>query len=132
MVQLYVKRKFDAAHFLPGHPGKCKNLHGHSWLAEVWVEGEIDTETGMAVDFGEIKEVIDFLDHTTLNEVLPDRFLPPTAENLVLYFLHYIPSAFRVRVWESDNSYAEMWANWEPEEQPVYGFIKGVDYDSRL
>jgi 6-pyruvoyl-tetrahydropterin synthase len=61
----------------------------------------------MVVDFGDIKTVIDFLDHTMLNEVIPPEFLPPTAENLVKYFLHYIPEAYRVRVWESDNSFAE-------------------------
>lgn len=131
MMQLYLKRKFDAAHFLPGHP-KCGGMHGHTWLVEVWMEGEVDPKTGMVVDFGEVKFWINHLDHTALNEVLPDRFLPPTAENLVLYFLRYIPKAYRVRVWESDDAYAEMWADQKPEEQPVYGFIKGVDYDSRL
>lgn len=116
-MQLYLKRKFDAAHFLPSHPGKCKNLHGHTWLVEVWAEGEVDPETGMVVDFGDMKTVIDFLDHTALNAVLPEEFLPPTAENLVKYFLEYITEAYRVRVWESDNSYAEMWADWDREDE---------------
>lgn len=107
-MQLYIKRKFDAAHFLPGHP-KCGGMHGHSWLAEVWLEGDVNPETGMVVDFGEVKYWIDGLDHATLNEVLPPRYLPPTAENIVKYFLELIPKAYRVRVWESDNCFAEDW-----------------------
>lgn len=108
-MNLYLKRKFAAAHYLPNHPGKCLNLHGHTWLVEVWIEDNIDPETGMVVDFGEVKHQIDLLDHTTLNYVLPQEFLPPTAENLVLYFLKVIPKAYRVRVWESDDAYAEGW-----------------------
>ena len=31
---------FDAAHFLAGYEGKCRNLHGHRWrvVAEVCAE----------------------------------------------------------------------------------------------
>jgi len=66
------------------------HLHGHTWKVEVWLEGEVDPETGMVVDFGEVKYQIDLLDHTTLNWVLPVEFLPPTAENLVKYFLENV------------------------------------------
>ena len=110
-MELYIKRKFAAAHYLPAHPGKCQGMHGHTWLVEVWMEGDVDHLTGMVVDFGDVKTVIDFLDHTMLNDVLPQEYLPPTAENLVLYFLHYITSAYRVRVWESSDAYAEDWAD---------------------
>ena len=124
MIQLYIRRKFAAAHFLPGHP-KCGGMHGHSWLVEVWMEGDIDHETGMVVDFGEVKSEIDLLDHITLNDVLPSKFLPPTAENLVRYFLHYIPSAYKVRVWESDNAYAE---DWNENERPLESYVKEDSY----
>ena len=129
-MELYIRRKFAAAHFLPGHP-KCGGMHGHTWTVEVWLEGDVDPKTGMVVDFGDAKRVIDTCDHVTLNDVLPEEFQPPTAENLVKYFLEYIHSAYRVRVWESDNAYAEMWAGWE-EEQPLMGFVPEVDYDARI
>ena len=129
MIQLYIQRKFAAAHYLPDHPGKCRYTHGHTWKVEVWLEGDVDSKTGMVVDFGEIKKEIDHLDHTALNVVLPLEFLPPTAEKLVEYFLTNIPLAYRVRVWESENAYAEAYA---PEEQPLKGFVPGVDYDARL
>lgn len=111
MLQLYIKRKFAAAHFLPGYPGSCSQMHGHTWLAEVWLEGEVDPKTGMVVDFKKIKDVIDYLDHRVLNEVIGlQDYMPPTAENLVKYFLRHT-GAYRVRVWESDDCFAEGWAD---------------------
>lgn len=117
MMELYIRRKFAAAHYLPGHP-KCGAVHGHSFLVEVWMEGDVDPKTGMVIDFGEAKYWIDLLDHpgAALNDVLPEEFQPPTAENLVLYFLHYIPKAYRVRVWESSDAYAEGWEDWEDDD----------------
>ena len=39
-----VKRVFDfeAAHRLPGHPGKCRELHGHSYRLVVTVDRPVD------------------------------------------------------------------------------------------
>ena len=39
-MKLGVSTDFSAAHSLPRHPGKCKNLHGHTYKVEVVVEGE--------------------------------------------------------------------------------------------
>ena len=61
---------FEASHVLPHHKGKCSNLHGHSWKLTVYVRGPVDTETGMVVDYGDIKSsiqpIIDELDHAHL------------------------------------------------------------------
>ena len=40
--------------------GKCNNpnFHGHNYTLEVWVEGEIDPETGYLVDLKLVKEMI--------------------------------------------------------------------------
>lgn len=107
MIKLYVRRKIAAAHFLPGYPGKCKNMHGHTWLIEVWLEGEVDPETGMVVDFKKVKGIIDYHDHRVLNETLLSVYQPPTAENLAQSLLYDIPFCYRVRVWESEDAYAE-------------------------
>ena len=32
---------FEAAHQLPWHPGKCRELHGHGYRLEVTVEGPV-------------------------------------------------------------------------------------------
>ena len=103
-MDLYLKRKFDAAHFLPGYEGKCANMHGHTWVVEVWVSGKVDPVTGMVCDFGDLKAPIDALDHTLLNDTLEN----PTAENLAKHLrLAYLPLMATVRVWESENAYAE-------------------------
>lgn len=47
---------FDYAHRLPGHPGKCRNIHGHRGVLEVTLRSRIwDTRTGMLLDFGDFK-----------------------------------------------------------------------------
>ena len=107
ITRLYVKRSIAAAHYLPDYDGSCGHLHGHTWVIEVWIEGPADPTTGMVVDFREVKEIIDYCDHQTLNLVLPEGFLPPTAENLARYFYGAISCSVQVRVWESENCYAE-------------------------
>lgn len=116
---------FDSAHYLPEHPGKCKNLHGHSYRLQVGIAGEPDEKTGMVIDFGEIKDLVDGLliriDHRNLNELdLPD--FPshcPTAENMVGYFVRYFERVLYserksprielalIRLWETSSSYVE-------------------------
>jgi 6-pyruvoyltetrahydropterin/6-carboxytetrahydropterin synthase len=75
--------EFEAAHELPKHPGKCRNLHGHSYGLVVTVERPVDAGSGMAIDFGELKrivnsEVVEQLDHIHVNDVIEN----PTAENM--------------------------------------------------
>lgn len=66
---------FEAAHRLPQVPAghKCARLHGHSYRLEVHVHGEIDSDLGWVMDFGDVKAavapVIDQLDHYYLNEI---------------------------------------------------------------
>lgn len=78
---------FDAAHFIPGHQGKCKNVHGHTWKGDVsLVTGELD-EMGMVIDFAEVKKVLakilDQIDHQFLN----NHFKNPTCE-LIAQWIH--------------------------------------------
>lgn len=107
-VKLYLKRKIAAAHYLPDYEGDCSKMHGHTWLIEVWLEGRIHQTAGMLVDFRAVKRIIDTCDHCILNDVLPEGYQPPTAENLAAYFLDAIPYSVKVRVWESDEAYAEV------------------------
>ena len=81
---------FEAAHSLPHHNGKCKNLHGHSYQLFVTVTGPIKTEgpgEGMVMDFGELDpivktHIIDVFDHRFLNDILP---FTTTVENIAAY-----------------------------------------------
>lgn len=74
--------------------GKCDNPagHGHNYVLEVSVAGEVNVETGMVIDLKKLKdivrrEIIDQVDHRNLNEDVPFlRGVIPTAENLALEF----------------------------------------------
>jgi len=103
---------FNAAHFLPGVPEdhKCRRMHGHNYRIDVHVGGEPDPQTGLVVDYGDIKRVvdpiIDELDHRTLNEI--PGLENSTSERLGAYLLERIqpqlPGIRAVAVWESDTS----------------------------
>lgn len=112
---MYIGKKFkiDAAHYLPDHPGKCKETHGHTWTIIVEVTGDVDPKTGMVMDLHDLSEcvhlVIDKLDHNFLNKIVPI----PTCENLSQYFRDKIqlglPSDVYIRsvqVQEGDGGYA--------------------------
>ena len=103
---------FEAAHQLPWHEGKCRNLHGHSYRLEVTVEGPIG-DHGIVVDFADIKrvverDVIDAYDHRYLNDLLDN----PTAELLAAEIWKTVEAAdlavSRIRLWETADSFVEV------------------------
>lgn len=58
---MLVTKEFRAeiAHRLMEHPGLCYNIHGHSYVFEITLEGERDEKTNMVLDFKELKEEIE-------------------------------------------------------------------------
>lgn len=74
--------------------GKCSNPngHGHNYVLEVTVSGEINPGTGYIIDIKDIKtivnrEIIDKVDHKNLN--IDVEFMSgviPTTENIVFKF----------------------------------------------
>ena len=83
--------KFEAAHSLPNHNGKCVRLHGHSYVVTLAFSGPIisvegNSNEGFVIDYGDIsthaKRLIEELDHQNLNDILPCR---TTAENIACY-----------------------------------------------
>mgnify|MGYP001396191505 CR=1 FL=1 len=101
----------SCAHYLPNYDGKCANLHGHNFRVVVEIEGDIDSKTGMVIDFTKMKKVIDQYDHKSLNDFLSN----PTAEELaseIAYTLFNLENhkfkSVVVRVYESYRSYAEV------------------------
>ncbi len=132
IIEVVKEFSFDAAHFLPGHPGKCKECHGHRWVLQVGVQGGINPETGMVIDFGDIKKVVEQyiiseLDHKFLNELEPRLAFPteqPTAEKIIKWIVTILTKRIffegflttrevklsLVRLYESPTSCAE----WRP------------------
>jgi 6-pyruvoyltetrahydropterin/6-carboxytetrahydropterin synthase len=90
MFVLKIVTDFASAHSLRNYPGDCSRLHGHNWGVEVMVFSNKLDETGIAIDFREIKKqtkvVAKRLDHQYLNEIKPFDALNPTAENIAKYF----------------------------------------------
>lgn len=89
IVEISKQYSFDAAHQLPGHNGKCANLHGHTYTLTVKVSGTLildGSSAGMVMDYhdldGQVKPIVDMMDHKFLNDFLPFR---TTAENLAAY-----------------------------------------------
>ena len=80
MWTLHKEIEFDAAHYLPQHSGKCKNLHGHRWRVIVEITASRLNDQGMVMDFGDIKKVVHKYDHQCLNDFPPFDKQQPTAE----------------------------------------------------
>lgn len=80
---------FDAAHRLPGYRGPCARMHGHRWRVEAAVTGAQLDESGILLDFLELKgwlqDIVSAFDHRCLNEVEPFTEISPTSENLARY-----------------------------------------------
>ncbi len=100
---------------------KCANPngHGHNYILEVTVAGEVKGESGYAVDFKKLKqlihtEIIDKVDHKHLNyDVDFLRGIIPTAENVVRAFWQVLVNRCEdVRVYslclhETENNWVE-------------------------
>lgn len=124
------RESFNAAHQLrdPGLSdeenqrlfGKCANLHGHNYVLEVVVAGEIDRATGYVLDLKQLSDlicrlIIQDVDHRNLNTDVPWlEGLIPTAENLTIAFWERVrpelpQGALRsLRLWETDKNWAEV------------------------
>lgn len=107
---MIVRRRFDfeAAHRLPRHPGKCRELHGHSYRLVVAVERPLDPDSGMVIDFGDLKqlvrrEAVEPLDHRLVNELIDN----PTAEEMAVWIWRRLsgklPGLVEIELFETAN-----------------------------
>ncbi len=98
---------FDAAHTLRREieAEGSRRIHGHTYQAELCVAGTVDAATGMVVDLGLVRQVIERLrpqlDHHLLDEV-PGLGIP-TLENLAAFVWRAVapelPGLVQVRIW---------------------------------
>jgi len=117
-VKLYTKSSFDAAHKLDlDYESPCCRMHGHRWVVEVWITGDYkpDENGGMLIDFTKIKDIVRQFDHRDITNmiVIKGKRVNPTAENIAYKILESLIDLdenlnYRVRVWESEKSYAEV------------------------
>jgi len=118
MYLLIVREDFSAAHRLLSTGGKCAELHGHNWKIEVQVWAEELDESGMAIDFHDLKaqtrEIVEGLDHRYLNDLPAFQRQNPTAENIARHIYEGLVQRLgtgrvemdQVRVWESETTAA--------------------------
>jgi len=118
MFELMVESHFNAAHKLRDYKGKCEQLHGHNWKVAVFLKGDKLNKTGMIMDFGRIKELIQKitkkLDHTYLNTTPPFNKINPTSENIAQYIFEKMSylikkqqcEVSRITVWETEKNCA--------------------------
>lgn len=91
---MFITRRleFDAGHRIPDHKSQCRHLHGHRYVLEITLSGDIirqdgNTANGMVMDFSEIK--------TLAREHLVSRwdhaFLVYAGDTAVVEFLKTLP-----------------------------------------
>jgi 6-pyruvoyltetrahydropterin/6-carboxytetrahydropterin synthase len=109
---------FSAAHNLRNFRGKCENLHGHNWKVEVVLRGKELDESGVLVDFKEVKEatreLLRDVDHHYLNDLPFFREHNPSSENIARYLFERLAQRlnndnrwlYRVSAWESADACA--------------------------
>lgn len=132
--------KFEMAHALDYHEGKCKNIHGHSYTLSVRVFGtpieEKCSENGMVMDFSVLKDIVEtniikkidhalmlqkdspYLKNLELNDMLIYKVdFQPTCENMLEYFSviirKHLPSGVMLHslfLRETPTSYCEWYA----------------------
>ncbi len=109
--------RFEGAHALMGYDGRCRNLHGHSYILSVTVKGEPlngskSPKEGMVIDFRILKSIvneniIDIFDHAlilrrdaALAEEIAEEYgnvvivdFQPSTENLICHFAEKLGNA---------------------------------------
>ncbi len=106
--------------------GICNNEngHGHNWIVEVTLRGELDERSGMVMDLNRLRllvleKLINHVDHLHLNHDVPFlRGVNPTAENIARAFWRELEPSLegnegcrlhRIRVRESRSNYVDYW-----------------------
>ncbi len=133
---LTIRTHFAAAHRLAKNElsqeeneqiyGKCArpNGHGHNYLVDITVRGEIDKRTGMICDLAALQclvqdLIVEKFDHTFLNKDIPHfTTCVPTAENIALHISDCLKqpinaigaSLHKVCLQESPNNSAEVYS----------------------
>lgn len=117
LLRITKKFSFEMAHAITGYPGKCSQIHGHSYKMRVTIIGKIsDKDSGMVIDFKILKDlitdtIITPYDHKFVIEdtgegrevaVQMEKIgqkvslcpFPPTTENLLIHFVNKIKTVF--------------------------------------
>jgi len=127
MMEITKEFSFDSAHRLHNNNltaeenkklfGKCNNepCHGHTYKLFVSVKHDINKDSGMVINFVDLKKVvtekvIDKLDHAFINDVAPYNQNVTTCENMLVYMWDIlkkeIPTLYKLVLYETPTSFA--------------------------
>lgn len=92
MLTITRKLEFDAGHRIPDHKSQCRNLHGHRYVLEITLIGNVideegSSDNGMIMDFSDVKS----LAKQHLIDVWDHAFLVYEKDDKVRAFLESIP-----------------------------------------
>lgn len=116
MFEVTIIKSFSAAHLLAEIGGKCEELHGHNFKAEVTVGADKLNEEGILIDFRLVKkwlkDILDRMDHQHLNNLPFFAGKNPSSENIARYIYQEMQTkvqeagvkALSVKVWESESA----------------------------
>ncbi len=83
--------------------GKCNNPygHGHNYMVEVTVSGQVDPQTGMVCNLTDLdgvvsREVVARYDHQNLNHLPEFQEKVPTTENLCVVIYEIVKRGFKL------------------------------------
>ncbi len=113
---IFKEFRFEAAHILPHYEGKCRRLHGHSWVGRVYIKGNHlvadGSKQGMLMDYADIKQYLEplltqYLDHYYLNETT--GLENPTSEAVAKWIFEQLeetqmPGLYAVEIRETCTS----------------------------
>jgi 6-pyruvoyltetrahydropterin/6-carboxytetrahydropterin synthase len=121
MYEVTVDAGFSSGHYLRNYHGRCENPHGHNYKVRVTLIGKELDQTGLLLDFKQLKQVmrpvIDRIDHQMLNDLEPFTEINPSAENIARYFYDQTSEQLRemtsgrvsvknCTIWETDTTSA--------------------------
>lgn len=120
MFRLEKKFRFEAAHTLKYHKGRCGRLHGHSYQLTVSLQSNSliaeGSSTNMVMDFSDIGKIVEpmikqYLDHHDLNKTLEND--SPSSEFIARWIYRYLkpklPPLFSVTICETESSSVTFW-----------------------
>lgn len=116
---------FDAGHRLLNYVGKCASPHGHTFRAEIILEGETLNDLGLLVDFSDIKRDV----KQWIDSRWDHGFLLNAADRLLIDALSVVPEA-KIYLFEGRNPSAEAMAH--ELHCVIHAAIPGFDVTVRV
>lgn len=124
-MEITTRLEFDAGHRIPYHNSQCRNLHGHRYVLEITLTGDIikkekTSENGMVMDFSDVKRIA----RESVVDVWDHAFLVHKNDLVVLDFLNSLPDHKTVifqTVPTAENMAAEAFSILQDQYQDTYG-----------